>query len=204
MREKEEKTSIVFVRHGATDFPKDRIYCDHREDPPLNREGLDQAALASKRLAGSDIHAVYSSPSTRAAMTAQVIVADSGSEVEFSEALRERRFGIWEGLYFEQIERQFAAEYQAWKRDKAGYTPAGGETIYQLHDRVARVLGTIVEANRGQTVVVVSHVGVIRVAVAAALEMPLANYRCIQVDHASLTRIDYGVTQNNLVFCNVV
>ncbi|TPW09929.1 MAG: hypothetical protein FD130_2366, partial [Halothiobacillaceae bacterium] len=50
MREKEKSTQIIFVRHGKTDFPLDRIYCDDREDPPLSVEGLQQAERAARLL----------------------------------------------------------------------------------------------------------------------------------------------------------
>ena len=40
MREKEPSTGIIFVRHGQTDFPTDRIYRDDVEDPALNEAGV--------------------------------------------------------------------------------------------------------------------------------------------------------------------
>ncbi len=47
MREKERSTRIIFARHGLTDFPLNRIYCDDREDPALNKTGQDQAQAAA-------------------------------------------------------------------------------------------------------------------------------------------------------------
>ena len=74
MREKEKSTTVIFVRHGKTDFPLDRIYCDEQEDPPLNSEGLEHARHAAALLQGLGIDVIYVSPYRRTRMTANEIV----------------------------------------------------------------------------------------------------------------------------------
>lgn len=203
MREKESAARVIFVRHGVTDFPTNRIYCDDREDPALNAEGLEHARNAAALLVRHRVDVIYASPSLRTRTTADEIAKATGREVHYRPALRERRFGIWDGLYFDEIERQYPDDYRAWKGDMAGYTPPGGETIEDLRQRVGAELATIVATHPQQTVVVVSHVGPIRVCIADALNIPLAWYRQLRIDYGSLTRVDYGRTQNNLVYANL-
>ncbi len=203
MREKERSTRVIFVRHGETDFPADKIYCDEVEDPPINELGLAQAKQAAESLSVLGAVTFYVSPSLRTRMTADIILSASlDSGMVYDEALRERRFGVWEGLYFHEIERDFAAEYQAWKRDQAAFKPADGESVYDLADRVVPFVREVVERHRGETVVVVAHVGPIRVLLSEALGMPISSYRQLCVDPASIAVVDYGVTQNNLVLMN--
>ena len=62
----------------------------------------------------------------------------------------------------------------------------------------------IVEAHPGELIVIVMHVGPIRMCVTDALGMPLKAYRQLTIDYGSLTRIDYGKRQNNLIYMNRV
>lgn len=203
MREKESATRIIYVRHGLTDFPSNRIYCDDREDPALNSEGAEHARDAADLLARQRVDAIYASPSLRTRSTAEVIAKSTGLEMQFVSGLRERRFGVWDGLYFEEIERRFPDDYHAWKRDIAGYTPEGGETMEALQRRTVAEIARIVARHARQTVVVVTHVGPIRVCVAEALKIPLEWYRQLRIDYGSLTCIDYGRSQNNLIYANL-
>jgi broad specificity phosphatase PhoE len=203
MREKEPTTRVIFVRHGKTDFPTDRIYCDDREDPPLNEEGLTQAGFAGEVLRAQAVDAIYTSPSSRTRMTADAIARVSGAAVIEDGALRERRFGIWEGLYFDEISQRYAHEYGLWRRDPVHYTPEGGETIDELLTRVTSAVERFTEDHRGGTVLVVSHVGPIRVCLTHALKIPVLWYRQLRIDYGSLTRVDYGERQNNLVYANL-
>ncbi|MEK7321847.1 MAG: histidine phosphatase family protein [Pseudomonadota bacterium] len=203
MREKEAATRIIYVRHGLTDFPTNRIYCDDLEDPALNERGLRHARDAAALLAQQAVDVIYASPSCRTRMTADEIAKATGAGIVDMAALRERRFGIWDGLYFNDIEQRYPDEYQAWKRDLAGYTPQGGETMETLLQRAGSAITQIVRAHPNQTVVVVSHVGPIRVCMAEALKIPLAWYRQLHIDYGSLTRVDYGRSQNNIIYTNL-
>lgn len=204
MRSKETETRVIFVRHGHTDFPNDRIYCDDRENPELSPDGQCQVQAAAEYFRDRTIDALYASPVRRTWQTADAIAQIAEAQPVRAPALVERRFGVWEGLYFHDIEQRFPAEYLAWKRDKVGFTPAGGETVEQLRTRVRTALSEIVHLHPGQTVVVVSHVGPIRVAITDAFRMPLELYRQIRIDYASINRIDYGKTLNNLIFLNML
>jgi broad specificity phosphatase PhoE len=204
MREKEPTTCIIYVRHGKTDFPTDRIYCDDREDPPLNAAGLAQARAAAKLLlAHRPIDVIYTSPSGRTRMTGNEIAQVVKAPIVEDQNLRERRFGVWDGLYFKDIAEDYPEEYQSWRQDPVYYTPQGGETIDGLLGRVKTAVEGMIRDNQGKTILVVSHVGPIRVCLTEALKIPIAYYRQLRIDYAALTRIDYGTHQNNLVYANL-
>ena len=203
MREKEKATRVILVRHGETDFPKNRIYCDAQEDPALNSTGQAQAAQAAKFLSLEDVSAIYVSPSLRTRMTAEAIAKHHDQlSVAFDSNLVERNFGDWEGMYFDEIESQYPQKYREWKENQAAFKLGLGESVYDLSERVAPVISKIVAAHPGQVVVVVTHVGPIRVLLAKALNLPVEGYRQLAIDPASMTGVDYGVTQNNLIFMN--
>jgi broad specificity phosphatase PhoE len=206
MREKEIATSILFVRHGQTDFPLDRIYCDDAEDPALNQNGVAQANRAAAYLAPIPLAAIYASPCQRTLATANAVAAAlerPNVRVDVRPTLMERRFGIWEGLFFHEIESQYPEEYRRWKSDNSGYKPQGGESIFDMLARIKPTLEEIIAKHKGETVAVVGHVGPIRAMIADALCLPLTEYRRIAIDYASISQINYGRKQNNLIFCNM-
>lgn len=202
MREKERATRVIYVRHGRADFPYDRLYCDDREDPPLTEEGLQQAHQAARLLQGEDIDVIYASPMQRTLTTAETIAGKTDAPLQQHDKLKERPFGIWDGLYFDAIARDYPDEFQAWKKDPVNFVPPDGETI---SDHLARVTGAVAEIrarHQGQTIVVVAHVGPIRMCITDALRMPLGAYRQLTIDYGALTRIDYGKRQDNLIYMN--
>lgn len=203
MREKEKSTCVIFVRHGKADFPQDRLYCDDREDPPLTEEGLEQARYAAEQLNRQGIDVIYASPMLRTRTTAELIASKTNTPVLLRPKLKERPFGAWDGLYFDEIARDYPDQFQAWKRDPIAFVPEGGETISAHRDRVKEALIEILDNHRGQRIVVVSHVGPIRMWITDALEMPLTSYRRLTIDYASMTRVDYGSKQNNLMYMNI-
>ena len=162
MRSKEPSTRIIYVRHGKTDFPLDRIYCDTQgaksEDPPLNADGLSQATYAADLLHNVKIDLICTSPSARTRMTADAIAASTGAPLQENIALKERRFGIWEGLYFNEIENGYPAEHQQWKQNPTAFAPEGGESMYDLLARVKTVINDLITTHAGKTIAMVSHV----------------------------------------------
>lgn len=215
MRSKEPSTRIIYVRHGKTDFPLDRIYCDNAdiaesnglgnksEDPPLNAEGINQAEYAAELLRNLKVDLICTSPSARTRMTADAIARSTGAPLQENVALKERRFGIWEGLYFHEIENGYPTEHQQWKQNPTAFKPQNGESVYDLLARVKTVINELIVTHAGKTVVVVSHVGPIRACLADALKMPLELHRQLTIDYASLSRMDYGKSQNNFHYMNI-
>ena len=202
MRSKEKSTNIYFLRHGQTDFPIDRIYCDQEEDPALNAAGLYQAKCAAVSLAGASISKIYASPAKRTQMTANEFSEIAGLPVNLLPEWVERRFGVWEGLYFQDIEARYPKEFTQWKQDYVGFTPEGGETINDLRHRLSGSLSELIARHRGENILLVSHVGPIRISLCESLAIPIENYRQIRVDYAALSRVDYGKTRNNLIKVN--
>lgn len=203
MRNREPETGVIFVRHGQADYAPKRLYCDDREDPGLTPAGVEQAAAAARRLADQPIAAIYASPMQRTRLTAARIAEATGHEVRLHAGLRERPFGLWDGLYFEEIAERFPDDFRRWKADPVHFVPEGGEPISDHHERVTEALAEVMAGHEGDLIAVVAHVGPIRMCLADALTMPLEAYRRLTIDYGSLSRVNYGPTQHNLVYMNL-
>jgi probable phosphoglycerate mutase len=201
MREKEAATTVIFLRHGLTDYQEDRIY-SAQDDPSLNESGRGQAKELARWLSSQKIAGIYMSPTARTRETADPIAQELNLQSVLKADLRERDFGVWEGLTFDEIATRYAEGHAAWKRDPIAYKPEGGESILDLKGRLQSQVEEIIRNHPSQRVLVVSHVGPIRVALTAALGMPVEHYRQMNIHWGSASRVDYGKRQANLIYMN--
>jgi broad specificity phosphatase PhoE len=167
-------TTILMARHGETDWNRDSRFQGHA-DTTLNDAGREQARALAERLAGDGIVTVYSSPLLRARETAEIVAGRLGLGVEAVDGLREVDVGSWSGLTRTEIEERFPDGFRRWLEYEHGWDD--GETYDQLGRRVLRALGDIAGRHPGERVLVVSHGGPMRAAMAAAEEVAYADAR---------------------------
>jgi broad specificity phosphatase PhoE len=152
-------TQILIVRHGETDWNRDRRFQGHA-DPPLNDAGREQARALADELARERIDFVYTSDLVRARETAEIVATRLGADVVALSELREIDVGEWEGLTWPQIEERFPEGALTWHQH--GYGWKSGETYDQLGDRVIAALRRIAADHPAQTVLVIGHGGTVR------------------------------------------
>ncbi len=164
--------TIVLVRHGETDWNRERRFQGHA-DQPLNEAGRRQAGELADLLDGDRLAAVYTSPLRRARETAAIVAAHVGLEAHELEALREIDVGDWQGLTIEEIRTRFPERADvAWR---SGWE--NGETHGELDARVIPALRGLAGRHAGESVLGVTHAGPIRAALAAATGVSLEESR---------------------------
>jgi broad specificity phosphatase PhoE len=156
-------TTLVLVRHGETDWNRERRFQGHA-DMPLNDEGRRQARELADALRDETLGAVYTSPLQRAHETARIVAAALGLEPRELEALREIDVGDWQGMTVDDVRKMFPELAEvAWR---SGWP--NGETHDELGARVLPALLELESRHPDQRVLGVTHAGPIRVALAAA------------------------------------
>ncbi|MGF2948098.1 histidine phosphatase family protein [Microbacterium alcoholitolerans] len=152
-------TLLTLVRHGQTDWNLDRRI-QGSTDIPLNDTGRSDARAAAAVLAGVGYDAVYASPLVRAQETARIIADELGlADPVLTRGLREREFGDGEGMLVEE----YLQQWSDWQT-----VPPGAETLEQVGERALDSLARIARASRrrsaprAESIIVVSHGGVIR------------------------------------------
>lgn len=86
---------LYIARHGLTDWNVQHR-AQGRTDIPLNQIGREQAQKLRETIQNIKFDAVYASPLSRAAETAQ-IATDGKYEIIYDDRLMERSFGDFEG-----------------------------------------------------------------------------------------------------------
>lgn len=154
-------TELLLVRHGETDWNRDRRFQGHA-DPPLNDAGREQADALAAELAGERIELVYTSDLARARETAEIVAARLSADVVAMGDLREIDVGDWQGLTWPEIEERYPEGARAWHEHGQGWK--GGETYDELGKRVVAALRRIAADHPEKRVLVVGHGGTIRAA----------------------------------------
>jgi broad specificity phosphatase PhoE len=151
-------TTLILVRHGETDWNRDRRIQGHT-DVPLNEAGREQSRRLAETLDGRFV-AIYSSDLSRAVETASILAAPLGLAVQVKSDLRERHFGTWEGLTDAVVLERFP--------EARGGSWGDGETTDEMAARVVSALREIAAVHAGETVLVVTHGGPMRAALRAS------------------------------------
>jgi broad specificity phosphatase PhoE len=198
-------TRILLTRHGETEWNMiGRV--QGWTDTKLNAVGEAQATALARRLRNTPITAIYSSDSARAVQTALPTAERRGLGVQTLAELREKSFGVWEGLTKDDLERDYA---DLWHRyhvlHELDSVIPGGETYTQVLDRMREALCQILDAHPGadETVLVVSHGGSARAFILFALQAPLSTLQRLHLDNTSLSRLDFrSVADGRVIFLN--
>ncbi|MDD3353566.1 histidine phosphatase family protein [Zoogloea sp.] len=182
-------TRICLVRHGETAWNAERRLQGHL-DIPLNDRGLTQARATAKSLTGEYFHAAYSSDLTRARQTACAIADQCGLALSYDERLRERHYGAFQALTYDEARQRYPADYHRFEqRDPEFVFPDGGESLRVFADRIHAVLEQIAERHRDQTVLIVTHGGVLDIAHRLSTRNPLETPRDFTIPNAALNWI---------------
>lgn len=169
-------TKLFILRHGQTESNVRGTYLGYT-DIPLNETGQHQAKELGKRLSTVCFDAVYTSPQQRAIETAQQVISQQKSPpvMKMNDGLRERDFGIFDDLTHEEIQKKYPKELSCWLEDWLEYQIPKGESAREVQNRVGDTLDKIIAENKGRTVAVVTHLGVLRHAIAYLLKLDIAD-----------------------------
>jgi probable phosphoglycerate mutase len=159
---------VYLARHGETDWNVQARWQGHT-DIPLNPNGRAQARMLAVALRSAGLAGIVSSDLSRAHETACIVGAELGLPLAYADiALRERSFGVFEGLTRDECESQQTEAWRAWLAEKI--PPPGGESHDALTSRVVAAVTRVAErvAHERAPALAVSHGGALRAVIAAA------------------------------------
>jgi probable phosphoglycerate mutase len=180
-----QATELILIRHGETAWNRERRM-QGQTDTPLSDIGRAQAQALGQRMARQRFVALYSSDLVRARDTAAEIAKLTGHEIISEPRLRERTFGVFEGLSYEEMTTRYPAEHARFSAREPDYAVPGGESPRQFFERSLACLEAIAAAHPGETVVAVTHGMVLDTLYRAARNMPLNVRREAPLLNASL------------------
>ena len=165
---------------------------------PLSEEGEKQIGRLADHLvheanesqlpggADNSLDCVYCSDLKRSRKSAEIIARPFGLQPIIIPHLRERGFGRWEGMTFDEINRKYPDEFIAWMNNPLTFFPVGGESTEAVRDRVIPAFRDIIEKEMGKRIAIVAHGGVNRIIICELLGIPLQNIFRIEQDYSAL------------------
>ncbi len=172
-----DKVVFYIVRHGQTDWNKEGRRQGHA-DITLNEQGISEAQALAQTLKHISFDLIYSSDLQRAYKTAALVINQDHLVVEKERALRECHYGRLEGKTTEELTLLSIEEKQEI------------ESAESIQNRVFHFLNKVAQENTGQTILIVTHAGVMRNIIVKILnldslakEIKLANCAVLKVKY---------------------
>jgi alpha-ribazole phosphatase/probable phosphoglycerate mutase len=210
-------TKVYLIRHGETHDADSSRYKGHI-DVPLSEEGIKQMERVSAFISAevqkcrsskttskllnfrtSILSAIYCSDLSRAVKSAEIIAKPYKLIPIRVPELRERNFGIWEGMTFDEIKEKHLDEFEAWSQNPLKHSPPNGESTLEVKDRLIKAMEKIMEDARWKrkekgssiNIAIVAHGGVNRIILCHFLGIPLENIFRIEQDFGCLNVIEF-------------
>ncbi|MBU4376307.1 MAG: histidine phosphatase family protein [Candidatus Omnitrophica bacterium] len=162
------QTKLIIIRHGITDWSLAKKYCGHT-DMELNDIGRRQAAELCEALKNEKINAVYSSGAKRALQFARIAFGEF--PVTVMTGLNEMDFGVFEGLTYEEIMREYPEIYSKWIDNPHNVNIPEGENMKDFIKRIETPLNEIIRQNANKTIALITHAGTIKAIISDILEI---------------------------------
>lgn len=187
--------TLLLWRHGRTAHNA-TLRLQGQVDIPLDEVGERQARTAAAALVATTKPAsIVASDLGRAVATAGYLAELTGQEPVVDPRLRERSFGLWEGLTGDEISAGWAEEFAVWR---GGGEPenVGAESRAAVAHRMVEAITEHAERlGPDGALVVVSHGAAITLALTALLGLDIAGWRGI----AGLTNAHWTELRRNTV-----
>ena len=184
------ETTIIIIRHGETQWNIKGRWQGH-----LNSEltdcGVEQAEAAGQGLMNYQFSRIYSSDLGRAVQTADIISEITQKKIIFDKRLRERNLGIFQGLTMPEMGHQYPEEFQKFSSLDPDFIIPGGESARQVVNRSTECFFNIANNHDGETIVVVTHGGILSSFLRHVLGIPFSTPRKFKIWNASINIFVY-------------
>jgi len=187
------ETRFWLIRHAVVDENSRAILYGIMDVPLCETTLVEQApmyAALARRLPRPAVWKV--TPLSRTRRTAQTIFAagypyqDLGVEPD----LIEQSLGEWQGLAHAELPSRLVEPQHPFWPLAGDEKPPGGESMVEVIVRAGAALERLAESHAGEDVVIVSHGGTIRAAVAYALDVHPDNALHLSIHNLSLTCLE--------------
>ena len=182
-------TRLFLIRHGQSTWNREHRI-QGQLDPPLSSEGRAQAALLARRLAGRTFAGHYASDLKRAFETAEAIGRVVQLPPQAEPSLREIYLGEWEGLRTDEIAERYPEAWARWVEEPDWDVVPGGEREADFEARVASEIDELFARHEHGDVLVVTHGGVIQVALHRIVGQPSRGLFPFRIQNASISLIE--------------
>lgn len=196
------KCKITFIAHGSTIYSEENRLTNKIDYPPLNDNGYQEIKKIAEfvKIRGLKTDNIYCSPALCCVQSAEILADELKQDFTPINDLYTRKCGVWSGLSFDEIEKQYPEMLEELHKTPQNFCPEGGEDIDLFNKRVDDIVSQVIEKNLRGRVIIVTHPSVIQSAIRNALSIPPEHQYKIYIKPASATQISYFTSWASLVY----
>jgi phosphoserine phosphatase len=213
-----KKTRVILVRHGRSTFNEQGRYQGSSNESILTEKGLKTARLVGQYLRKRSVDVVYASSLARVQQTSHEIIRamapDKLPPMIVSDHLKEISLAAWEGLTYQQVKQQFAAEYQYWQwrphlfqlacvanskidrrqSDKGAVRLAAATyfPVQDLYQQAQQFWEKTLSRYTGSTILVVGHSGTNHALISTALGCSAEHHHSLQQSNCGVSLLEFS------------
>ncbi|MGE5639294.1 MAG: histidine phosphatase family protein [Clostridia bacterium] len=181
---------LCLVRHGETQWNAEgRV--QGQLDVPLSPIGLAQARAVAVVLGKERFDAIYCSDLLRVRQTAEPTASLLNQDVIFTERLRERHYGVFQGLTYADAKLKLPEDYARFKDKDPDYAFQTGESLSQFNERALAFFAFLVEKHQGQSLLVFTHGGILEMMYRYVTGRGISTPRDFEIPNAALNRLEH-------------
>jgi broad specificity phosphatase PhoE len=176
--------TLLLVRHGQSEWNAAGLLQGQTADVPLTGLGHEQAAAAARDLAPLRPGALISSDLVRAVQSAEYCARATGLPLRTTPALREQGYGVLEGRPSRELWDVVDWTDPHWAAE-------GGESLAELHGRVAAYLDELCAEPPAEVIALVTHGDTIRAAQAVAAGLGPDELPSVTPHNGTVTAVEW-------------
>ena len=194
--------NIFFIRHGESESNVLDLAAGYNYDAPLTEKGRLQAKCLGERFKreGISIDLLFTSKLSRAMETAKILLLSSGHKsvpTKRSVKLNELQIPKWRGK--EKSEMMTPDVEASWGKNGKYYTPADGESEYEMQRRFADYIDkeiifneAIQKVKKNLNIAIVVHGWALRCYFQSILEYDQSYIKKMAMDNTSISQFQYN------------
>jgi len=195
---------LYIIRHGETQFNKEKKVQGRGVDAPLNELGFQQAAAFYAHYKNEGFDKVYVSSLQRTYQSVQSFI-EMGLPYKKLAGLDEISWGNKEGLPFiPEAHSHYLATVEAWQRGELDAKIGGGESPIEVMERQKEAMGHVLSQNDEKKVLICMHGRAIRILICWMLGYPLSYMDNIPHTNLGLYLMNYSEGKASLIASNEV
>ena len=179
----EDFTTLDLLRHGQLETPG--IFCADAK-APLSKLGMENLAKTTKQ---DSWDIIVSSPQTRCVEFAKKLSTDKQCELLIDEQVKELNFGDWVGVKSETLWQENSEKYQQLWQTPDDFIAPNGESMQAFYKRVSKGVDEILNTYQNQSILLITHAGVIRTIMANALKINTLSVQKFNIGYAQMSRL---------------
>ncbi len=194
-------SKIFLIRHGESIANTQSIYQGQTYDTDLSPFGFQQVRRLADRFYKIPIYRILASPLKRTLQTAQAVGYKKDIKVETEMQIIETNHGLWEGKHKDIIAKDWSEIYKKWQKFPSTVRFPQGEHFLDTQKRVVGWWRGL-DFKGEKHVLVITHDNIIRILIAAVLNMKLNRIWKFHLQPTSVTIIEMKDNQPKLLSLN--